>query len=59
MLEMPSQEQRFTSRVNFVLICQSQRNVRLCRGSGVYHGITSEFSEGIEHPSMHCNANIT
>lgn len=31
----------------------------MCPGSGDYHGITSEFSEGIEHPSICYNDTVS
>lgn len=40
MIEMPSQEQRFTSGVNFVLIRQSQRNAR--------RALAVEFTTGLQ-----------
>ena len=43
MLEMPSQEQRFTSRVNFVLTCQSRRNARRALAVEITMGLQVNF----------------
>lgn len=43
MLEMPSKEQKFTSRVNFVLTCHRQRNARPVLAVEIAMGLQMNF----------------
>ena len=58
MLETPSQEQRFPSGVNLVLMPKSEESER-CPGSGGHRGTTSDVSKGMEHPSIPCDDSIS